>query len=78
MPVLFTIQGDDVYWNGQLVAKITVPVSTLRDVVEDRILENDYDEGLEDGREEGYHEGYDGGYEKGLKEGYRIGREEQD
>lgn len=61
----FTIQGDDVYWNGQLVAKITVPVSTLRDVIEAHILAEHEDFR----REEAYEEAYDAGYKDGRDDG---------
>lgn len=75
MPNIFTIQGDDVYWNGQLVAKLVVSAPELRDSVEDYLLEHSFDGNLEEFRDsceeaftEGYFEGYDAGYAAGREE----------
>lgn len=72
MDTLFTIQDDDVYWNGQLVAKLVVPASTLREQVENYLLQSG--DALDDDYED---EAYDAGYEDGFADGKATREDEQ-
>lgn len=62
--------ADDIYYDGEKVATIIVPTSTLRDRFTEVLFE------LEDLIDGAYQQGHDDGHEEGYSEGFAEGKEE--
>lgn len=64
------IIADDIYYDGEKVATITVPTSTVRDRFTETLIE------VEDLVQGAYQQGADEGHKDGYAEGFADGKEE--